>query len=130
MRDFCEYSAFSAERIDDNILHVNLRKVKKLTSEDVALMYKCFKECSPGGVYVIVTFSGYMPLSEEAMDEAKKPANQKHIKAMAYVIRSSALRIMAKFFMNFYRPNYKSGIFNTKSEALVWVKKIKSEASR
>jgi hypothetical protein len=122
MKDLCDFPAFTAHRIPDNILHIALKKVKKLTAPDVSQIYDCYKEFNgDAGAFVLVTFAGYIPLSDEAMAEANKLQNQKYIRAMAYVIKSSALRIGAKFFMNFYKPKYPTDIFGTKAEAMAWL---------
>jgi hypothetical protein len=124
MKDLCDFPAFTAHLLQNNILHIALKKVKKLTALDVSQIYDCYKKFNDGeGVFVLVTFAGYIPLSDEAMEEANKLQNQKYIRAMAYVIESSALRIGAKFFMNFYKPKYPTDIFGTKPKAIAWLVK-------
>lgn len=77
-----------------------------------------------------VSFSDYIAPSEEAQREANKQENKKYVRGMAYVIDNSALRIMAKFFVNFYRPAYSSNFFSSKEQALNWLKKIRGEQSQ
>lgn len=126
MKDHCEFPAFEGHRIQDNIIHIELKKIKKMTAEDVMQMYDCFEKCGgENGVYVLVSFKGYVPMSDEAMDEAKKQESQKFVKATAFVIKTAALRVGIKFFMNFYKPKRPMSIFGKKDEALVWLKKEK-----
>jgi hypothetical protein len=130
MKDTWDFPAFTAHQLPSNVLHIALKKVKKLTSADVSQMYDCYKKYNGSrGAFVLVTFSGYFPLSDDAMIEANKPQNQKIVKAMAYVIKSSALRIGAKFFMNFYKPKYSSSVFGTKPEAITWLLKEQENQS-
>lgn len=128
MKDKCDFPAFVATRIQSNILHVSLKKIKKLTVKDVEDIYGYFRICGgENGVFVIVSFSGFIPPSEEAMIAAKKQSNQKYVNAMAYVISSAAPRLGVKFFMNFYRPKYPTDIFATQKEALNWILKEKKK---
>ncbi|MEK6614906.1 MAG: hypothetical protein AABZ32_02170 [Bacteroidota bacterium] len=129
MKDQCDFPAFYVERIQENILHITIKKVKKLVSEDISQMYACYKEFSSKyGVYVILTFPKFLPICEDAMRAAKKKSNQKYVKAIAYVVSSAAVKAGANFFLKTFKPNYQSAIFNTKSEALSWVRKIKRKS--
>jgi len=124
MKDHCEFPSFEGHRIQDNIIHIELKKIKKMTAEDVAQMYDCFEKCGgENGVYVLVSFKGYVPMSNEAMDEAKKQESQKFVRATAFVIKTAALRVGIKFFMNFYKPKRPMNIFGKKDEAVAWLKK-------
>lgn len=126
MKDHCEFPAFEGHRIHDNIIHIELKKVKKLTAEDVRQIYDCYEKCGgKNGVFVMVSFKGYFPLSDEAMGEAKKLEKLNYVKATAYVVKSSSFRLGIKFFMNFYKPNRPMNIFGKREDALAWLKKEK-----
>lgn len=126
MKEKCDFPAFVATELDANILHINMKKVKKLTSSDVSQIYDCYRKFkNQDGVLVLVTFDGYFPMSSDAMNEASRLQNQKIVRGMAYVIRSTALRVGAKFFMTFYKPTYPTDIFATKTKAVAWLKKQK-----
>ncbi len=126
MKDTCEYPSFIGHRIQDNIVFIELKKIKKMTAQDVSEIFECFQKCgNEYGVYVLVTFKGYIPLSDEAMEEAQKEENRRIVKATAFVIKSTALRLGIKFFMNFYKPKQSINIFGTKEEAIIWLKKEK-----
>ena len=131
MKDHCEFPAFEGHRIQDNIIHIKLKKVKKMTAEDVTQIYDCFEKCEgANGVYVLVSFKGYVPMSDEAMHEAKKQESQRFVRATAFVIKTAALRVGIKFFMNFYKPKHPMNIFGKKDEAVVWLKKMKKEITQ
>lgn len=128
MKNHCEFPAFEGHRIQDNIIHIELKKIKKMTAEDVLQMYDCFEKCGEkNGVYVLVSFKGFVPMSDEAMDEAKKREIQKLVKATAFLIKTAALRVGIKFFMNFYKPKRPMNIFGKKDEAVAWLKKEKKK---
>jgi len=124
MKDTCDFNAFTGHRIHDNLIHIEFKKIKKLTSLDVSQVYECFEKFgSEHGVYVMATFKGYIPLSDEAMAEAKKKKNEKYVKATAFVIRTIAFRVGIKFFINFFKPKHKINILGTKVDAIAWLKK-------
>ncbi len=128
MKDSCDFPAFSGQRIQDNIVLIELKKIKQITSVDVAQIYDCFKECGgEQGVFVMVTFKGYIPMSDDAMAEAKKQGNEnkKTVRATSFVIKSTAFRLGINFFVNFYKPKHKIHICGTKEESLAWLKKEK-----
>ena len=128
MKNTCDFPAFIASRIQDNFIHIEMKKIKKLTSSDVAQMYECFRRGGDGkGVFALVSFKGYIPMSDDAMAEARKPENQKHVRATAYVIRSAAFRVAIKFFMNFSKPKHPLNIFGTKIAALAWLEQMQKE---
>ena len=124
MKEQCDFPAFTAYRLEENMLHVEMKKVKELTSRDVEQIYECHHKIGNGNkVYVLVTFQGYIPMSDEAMTQAKKNSSVDQITAAtAYVVKNIALRISVKFFMNFYKPKHPMTIWGTKQEAIAWLK--------
>ena len=128
MKDQRDFPAFTGCQIEDNIVHIQMKKVKKLTGEDVAQVYDCFKECGGAeGVFVLITFKGYIPMSDEAMAEAKRNPFQKNVHANAYVIQTAAFRVAIKFFMTFYKPKQPIYICDSKAEGIAWLKQKKKE---
>ena len=123
MKQQCDFPAFTAYRLDDDMVHIELKKVKELTKGDVEEIYNCHKKIGEGRkVYVMVTFSGYIPMSDEAMAQAKKSNTDKMHAATAYVVKNIALRVGIKFFMAFYKPKHSINICSNKSEAIAWLK--------
>lgn len=122
MKEKCDFPAFTGYRLGPNLLHVDFKKVKKLTAEDVLQVFGCYDKVGDGKmVYVLVTFNGFIPMSNDAMAEAKKLSKEKSNAATAYVVGNVALRLGINFFMNFYRPAYPVSISRTKAEALAWL---------
>ena len=131
MKDSSDYPAFTSHQLSGNILHITLKKVKKLMAKDVEDIYECFRlHGGDNGVFVIVSFSGFIPPSDDAMIEAKKQSNQKYVNAMVYVISSAAPRLGVKFFMNFYKPKYSTDIFATQKQAMDWILKEKKKQGK
>ena len=126
MKDQCDFPAFTAYRLGDDMVHIEMKKVKELTGADVEQIYSCHKKIGEGRkVYVLVTFAGYIPMSDDAMAQAKKSESVNLQGATAYVINSFAMRIGAKFFMNFHKPKYPTNIFSKKDGAIAWLKQVK-----
>lgn len=122
MKEKCDFPAFTAYRLDACVLHVELKKVKKLTAKDVTQIFECYDKVGGGKkVYVLVTFNGFIPMSNDAMAEAKKQSKKNRSAATAYVVANVALRMGINFFMNFYRPSFPISIFRTKTDALAWL---------
>lgn len=124
MKDTCEFSAFTAYCLSDNILHIELKKVKKLVAKDIAEIYSCHEKMGDtSNLRVLVTFQGFIPMSDDAMAEAKKQSKKSAQAATAYVVHNFALRMGIKFFMNFYKPKYPIHVSSAKSDAIKWLKK-------
>ena len=123
MKDTCDFSAFTAYCLENNILHIEFKKVKKLAAKDVEEVFSCYDKIGKGKkVYSLVTFKSFIPMSDEAMQEAKKQNKKNLSGAAVYVVHNFALRMSIKFFMNFYKPKHPINITPTKSEAISWLK--------
>lgn len=121
-----EYKAFNASKIEAGLIHIVFKKVKKLTRNDVKEIHDCYKQlASNKGLYVIISFSGFIPMSEEAMQEGKRLEQISKVNATAYVFKNAAMRLAFKFFHTFYRPKRKISVFKSKEEALKWLRKLK-----
>ena len=126
MKNTCEFPAFTAYLLENYMVHIEFKKVKKLSAQDVQEVFNCHKKIGQGKkVFVLVTFSGFIPMSDEAMEQAKKNAAAELQAATAYVVNNVALRMSIKFFMNFYKPKHPITISGSKAEALVWLKQEK-----
>lgn len=122
MKEKCDFPAFTAYRVDEDMLHIEFKKVKKLTAEDVSQVFECYGKVGNGKkVYSLVTFNGFIPMSDDAMAEAKKQNRKNSQAAAAYVVTNVALRLGINFFMNFYSPKYPINISKSKTEAIAWL---------
>ncbi len=128
MKDKCDFPAFTGYRLGEGMLHVEFKKVKKLTAEDIRQVFECHEKVGNGNkVYVLVTFSGCIPMSNDAMAEAKKQ-NERSANtsaATSYVVGNVVLRLGINFFMNFYKPKHPINISRNKAEALAWLTAMK-----
>src|ERR1035437_2433183 len=128
MKDQCDFPAFTAYRLEENILHTAMKNVKELSAKDVEQIQDCYLKIGDGNnVYVLVTFQGYIPLNDEAMEMANKNKAQNIHGATAYVVDNLAIRIGIRFFMNFHKHKYPVTIFGTRPEALSWLRQEKKK---
>lgn len=126
IKDICEFSAFTAYCLEHNILHIELKKVKKLVSKDIEEIYSCHEKMGDkNDLRLLVTFQGFIPMSDDAMAEAKKQSKKSIQAATAYVVHNFALRMGIKFFMNFYKPKYPIYVSSSKADAIKWLKNQK-----
>lgn len=122
MKEKCDFPAFTAHRLEEDMLYIELKKVKQLTATDVEQIYNCYEEIGNGKkVFVLVTFKGFVPMSDGAMKEAKKQSKKNAQAAVAYVVGNVALRLGINFFMNFYKPPFPIHISKTKAAAISWL---------
>ncbi|MBI4944924.1 MAG: hypothetical protein HY840_00825 [Bacteroidetes bacterium] len=126
MKEQCDFPAFTAYRLEDDILHIEMKKVNKLYAQDVEQINDCYLKVGKGGkVYSLITFQGFIPISTEAMKEAAKKRKYNIEGAKAYVVKSIALRMGVEFFMNFYTHKYPIAIFSTTLKAIAWLREQK-----
>ena len=128
MKDSCDFPAFTAYCLGEQMLHIDMKKVKKLTALDVEQIYSCHEKIANGKkVYRLITFHGFIPMSDDAMAEAKKQSKRKMEGASAFVVSNFALRMSINFFMSFYKPQYPINICATKAEAVKWLTSVKKK---
>ncbi|MDX1349194.1 MAG: hypothetical protein R3279_03040 [Putridiphycobacter sp.] len=81
-----------------------------------------------GDIYTVVDSIGaYINISNEGQNFLAKEASiviEKKIKASAVLIRNLPNRLVAKFFMVFYKPLFPIKIFAEQSAALSWLESI------
>ena len=130
MRDSCDFSAFTAHCLEDNILHLDFKKIKNLTAKDVQEVFTCYEKIGSGSkIYALVTFNGFIPMSDDAMAEAKKQSKRNLQAATAFVVRNFALRMSINFFAKFYMQSYPITITATIPEGISWLKHQKKKVS-
>jgi len=128
MKEQCDFPAFTAYRLEENILHIEIKKIKELSAKDVEQINDCHYKIGNGNkVYVLVTFQGFVPMNDEVIETAAKNRAQKIHGATAYVVDDSALRIGVRFFKIFHKPKYPIAIFGNKSEAVFWLRQEKKK---
>ncbi|MBI4944925.1 MAG: hypothetical protein HY840_00830 [Bacteroidetes bacterium] len=126
MKEQCDFPAFTAYLLEDDILHIEIKQVDKLYPKDIEQVKDYFIETGMGDkVFTLTTFQGFIPIGYETMKAAVKYFKQNMIGAKACAVENLALRMTMRLFIKFYKPNYPIAIFNTQHEALAWLKEQK-----
>jgi hypothetical protein len=128
MKEQCDFPAFTAYCLEENILHTEMKNVKELSAKDVEQINDCYLKIGNGKkVYVLVTFQGFIPLSDKAMKAANENKVQNMRGATAYVVDNLAQRLGVRFFMSFYKHKFPIAIFGTKDKAITWLRQEKKK---
>ena len=123
MKEQCDFPAFTAYRLEENILHTAMKNVKELSAKDVEQINDCYLKIGNGNkVYVLVTFQDFIPISDKAIKAATENKVQNMRGATAYVVDNLAQRLGIRFFMNFHKHKFPIAIFGTKDKAIAWLR--------
>lgn len=123
-----DFRAFTISKIENDILLVEIKKIKEMILQDAIDLHTRIGEMSEGKkVTLLTTFHSYIPMNDEVMAQSMKKEYQDKIFASAIVIDSTALRVAVKFFTTFHKPKQPRKIFDSKEPALKWLRKIRDE---
>lgn len=112
--------------IESCLLHLEFKKDKMLSAVDVNKLFTIYKKnLKRKKLFMMITFKGFLPLSDEAMARAVNKRIAKMHAASAFVIKRNFHRMGMDFFLNFYKPSYPIRIFSTNTAALAWLRKQK-----
>lgn len=100
--------------------------------EDAKAVDDVFLEFSQGnGMYTVMDTQGrYNVFSKEAQAYLAKEAPmvvQKRLLGFAIVIDNLPNRMLAKFYITFFKPNYPIKIFSEKVDARMWLDQVKEK---
>ena len=73
---------------------------------------------------MLVLFSKYTTTNADALKYISDNANFPYSAGGAYVISSLSQRLMANFYLKLHKPMRPTRFFNTKEDALKWVKEL------
>lgn len=121
-----ELNKATCELIEDRIINIVVKDNVEIEVEDVLDIRKTNERLSKNENYLVVLESGFhSSITREARELSAKKEYGEQRKAMAFVITSLAQRIIGNFFININKPPTPTKIFNSREEALVWVKKFR-----
>jgi len=119
-----EHSSFIASLRSDGIVHFDMKDIKDYTIEIVDAQTKALFELGEGKkLPVLLTISSYNSPNDETMKYAAEEKNIKYTAAVAVVVDSLALRLGTNFYLNFFKPELPTKLFNSKEDAIGWLKK-------
>ena len=119
------------ERISHNVLYIFYKDNHRVELEDVVELNDYIYEMSEQGqykVYTIVKSTGnFTSFTREAFNYLSKDApivKKKIVGCTATIINNLPSRMIARFFMNFYKPKYPMRLFANYEKANFWVKEL------
>ena len=108
---------------DDYIITIVIPKNIEIEVDDVLAIRNANEKLSNGKNYVVLVLVGeFSTISKEAREATATSDFGETRKAMAFIISSLPQRIVGNFFINMNNPPTPTKIFNSKEEALAWLK--------
>lgn len=119
----------TAKLLDDGIIHLRYTPDYEIDFVDVQELEKVFVELAEGKpMYCLLNTSGqYNNFTQEAQKYLSKEApivKSGQMKANAVVIDNLPYRLLAKFFLKFFQPDFDMKIFSKEEEARNWLLKL------
>jgi hypothetical protein len=127
MKEKLEFPAFTLSLIEEGVVLLAFKKINEMKFSDLEDIIRGMKLLSSGEkMGMVMTFQGFIRINEELLADTMRKEIRKYVYASVYVIKSPALRLPIKFFMNFYVKNeLPRNIAGTKEEAVAWLKVMK-----
>lgn len=119
------FNNFSVTKYDTHY-EIEIVENKGFGFEDLKLQLEAQKEMGGEQLPVIVLCGDYTTNDLDFMNHISKNANVPYSTADAFVLNSMAQRIIANFYIMIVRPERPTKFFNTKEDALHWIKKYKN----
>lgn len=92
--------------------------------EDLKKLVQAEKELSGQQMPVLVLCNENASTNVDLLKEISKNKNNPYSIADAFVISSTAQRIMANFYLKIYKPERPTKFFNNAEDALFWLKQF------
>lgn len=116
------------ELLEDGIVALTYKSNYEVELLDVKELEQAFISLSNNGdIYCLMNTSGrFNQFTNEAQKYLSKEAviiKGDKLKCSAVVIDNLPYRLLARFFLNFHKPNFTMKLFSNKGEALTWLRK-------
>lgn len=112
----------------EGIILSELEDDTEISMEDVIEHRRVIHEFTGGKKHAVLAIAGkHTTATKEAREYSSQNIPEGRV-AEAIVIISMPVRLMGKIFINFHKPGLPTKLFETKEEAMVWLKGILSEA--
>ncbi len=117
-----ETQTMIASLCDDNIVRVMLKKKSEITSTHTEENIRAYIEISGGKKYAFLIHSedGTVVYTDEARKKAKELESMFEKTCMAVLVKTLAHKLVANFYLNFYKPGFPFKVFNKMDEAEAW----------
>lgn len=125
-----ELTAVTLQQLEPDLYKIIYSDKIKIELEHVIEMDNHFEEMvGDEGVYCITDMQGrYFAFTNQAqkyLATDAKSVKQNLVKACAVILDNLANRLIAKFFMKFFKPAYPMKIVKSEEQALAWLEEVK-----
>jgi hypothetical protein len=99
-----------------------LKKKSEITHTDTEENFKAYIEISGGNKYAFLIHSedGTVVYTDEARKKAKELERTFEKTCMAVLVKTLGHKLIANFYLNFYKPDFPFRVFNKMEEAEAW----------
>ena len=117
-----ETNTASINLCDDGIMRIMLKKKSEINKNDVEENIKAYIEVSGDKKYAFLIYSedGTVVYTDEARKKAKELEATFEKICMAVLVKTLGHKLVANFYLNFYKPNFPFRVFNKMEEAEDW----------
>lgn len=103
------------------LLKVVLSDDSEITYEDVLEQRRIAAELTDNKPHVVLAIAGRRTSATKEAREYSSQNVPEGRMAEAILIKSLPVRLMGKFFINFHKPNVPTQMFESESEAMIWL---------
>ena len=114
--------------IEDGILHLKIKEGENIDLQEVETHFRIYKELGILENKLPQLFEGgnFFQFNSDAMKFVVKNGNN-YFLASAVVVNSISMRILYNFFKNFFKQTFPFKMFETRDEALNWLRAVQKE---
>lgn len=107
---------------DDGIVRVMLKKKSEIDKKDTEENIKAYIEIIDNNKYAFLIYSedGTVVYTDDARKKAKEQENTFNKTCMAVLVKTLGHKLIANFYLNFYKPNFPFKVFNNMNDAETW----------
>ena len=110
-------------KLEDGIIRVEVKANVELNVKDLSENYELYRQImNEDTADFLVIFGPNSMAGKEARDEFASQYRSRIKRKEALVLQSLAHRIMAQFYITFYRPEHPTKIFTKEEDALTWLR--------
>jgi hypothetical protein len=121
-----ENRATTISVIEHGILKVLIKPDLELEKSDIdEIASSAEKMCEGKKILLLVNISNNTTGTSEVREYSSREGASKFAIAIAYVIDSLAQKIVINFFINLYRREKPTRMFNSEKDAIAWLAKFK-----
>ena len=119
-----QHRDFNISLNENNILTVEATSEMEYEGQHVDLIIDTLREFTSDTKYLVLIVAGdHSAIGYEGLKSLAKAEAFKYAYAKAYVISTLSQRLMANFYMNFFRPEVPVKTFGKKQDAEAWLLK-------